>query len=450
LPITVSKVLPGSAADAAQIPTGASITDVNDVAISDQIDFMVASTDDRLEISYMGPAGTPHTATIVRTFGQPIGLALEPIKPRICCNKCIFCFVDQMPTGLRPPLYVKDDDYRLSFLFGNFITATNISRANLKRIERLGISPLYVSVHATDDSVRTKMLGNPAAPPILPALGDLIRSGAKLHTQVVLCPGINDGKVLQQTISDLTSLFPGVQTIAIVPVGLTRFRERLSAIEPVSPSYAGQLIEQMQPIQSRLGERFDRQVLFLSDEFYLMSGVRLPKAREYGEFAQLENGVGIAASFAAELDEALGGLESRASLVGARATIVTGRLAAPMLSRAIGRVNQAFGTRLSLLEVGNRFFGESVTVAGLLVGQDIRQRMLAEGFGSNDLVLVPEAALEDESADRKGDLRRFLDGMTLKTLKQETGAAIEAAPVQGRKFVRFLKQYLAARVNPTQ
>ena len=450
MPVTVSKVAPGSAADAARIPAGARIADVNDAAISDQIDFMFASTDDRLEISYTDPAGAPHTATIVRTFGQPIGLALEPIKPRICCCKCIFCFVDQTPTGLRQPLYVKDDDYRLSFLFGNFITASNISKADLKRIERLGISPLYVSVHATNESVRTKMLGNPAATPILPALGDLIRSGAKLHTQVVLCPGVNDGKALQQTVLDLTSLFPGVQTIAIVPVGLTRFRGRLPAIEAVSPSYAGQLIEQMRPIQARLAERHGTQILFLSDEFYLMSGARLPDAREYGELAQLENGVGIAASFATELDEALGGLESGESLAGARATIVTGRLAAPLLSKAIERFNGAFGTRLSLLEVGNTFFGESVTAAGLLVGQDIKRETLAAGLGGDDLVLLPDAALEDESAERAGDLRRFLDGMTLGTLKEETGAAIAAAPVQGSQFVVFLKRCLAARVNPTQ
>ena len=448
MPITVSRVLPGSAADAAQIPTGAQITSINDIEIGDQIDFMLASTDDRLEISYTDASGTPQTATILRTFQQPIGLTIEPIKPRICPNRCIFCFVDQMPTGLRPSLYVKDDDYRLSFLFGNFITATNISTADLERIQRLGISPLYVSVHATDDAVRRRMLGNPAAPPILPALKGLIRAGAKLHTQVVLCPGINDGKVLEQTISDLATLHPGVQTIAIVPVGLTRFREHLPPIKPVSPSYAGQVIEEMLPIQSYLAKRLGRQVLFLSDEFYLMSRVQLPEAREYGEFAQLENGVGIAASFLAELDEALDGLESENPLVGARATIVTGRLAAPILSRAVERINQALGTEVSVLEVGNKFFGDSVTVAGLLVGQDIRRRVVAEGLGSNDLVLVPEVALEDEKTDRKGGSRRFLDGMTLKTLKQETGATIEAAPVQGLQFIRFLRRNLDA--NPTR
>ena len=443
MPIIVSNVAPGSAAGVTRIPKRASITTVNGVAMNDPIDFMFASSDVTLDISFVGPDNEPHEVKITRTFGEPIGLSFEPIKPRLCPNKCIFCFVDQMPKGLRPSLCIKDEDYRLSFLFGNFITATNLSKADLRRIEKLHLSPLYISVHATDPRIRAEMLGNPNTPPILPVLRNLARAGITLHTQIVLCPGINDGKVLERTISDLASLFPGVQTIAIVPVGLTRFRDGLPKIEPVSPEYAARLIQKIRPFQAQLRERLGRQVLLLSDEFYLMSGAKLPDASKYGAFEQIENGVGIASKFKTEVDEALASMRDRERVLRSKAALITGELAMPVLAEAVGRLNQALGTRLSVLEVRNEFFGDSVTVAGLLVGQDIERAMLSAGLTSDDIVLIPGVALEGESEECKGDARRFIDGITLGELKQKTGATILAAPVHGSEFVRFLLEELA-------
>jgi len=444
LPITVSGVLPGSAADAAGIPNRARIKTVNGIAIADPIDFMFACNDATLDVSFVGPDNEPGEATIEREFGEPVGLSFEPIKPRLCPNKCIFCFIDQMPKGLRPSLCIKDEDFRLSFLFGNFITATNLSKAALTRIRRLHLSPLYVSVHATDLEIRGRMLGNPNAPPILPVLEELTGAGIALHTQIVLCPGINDGKTLERTVLDLASLFPGVQTIAIVPVGLTRFRAGLPAIEPVSPRYAERLIQEMRPLQAQLAHRFGKQILFLADEFYLMSGTKLPDASEYGAFEQIENGVGIAAKFIAEIDEALSepGREEHAS--GLKGRVITGKLAAPVVSDTIGRLNRALGTRLSVVEVRNEFFGDSVTVCGLLVGGDIERAIQKAGLASDEVALIPDVALEVGSQERKGDSRRFIDGMTLGTLKQKTGAAVVAAPVCGSEFVRFLKEGLAS------
>jgi len=441
LPITVSSVAPGSAADTAGILKGAIVMAVNGAAIDDPIDFMFASSDMALDISFVGADQKPHEVTITRTLGEPIGLSFEPIKPRICSNKCIFCFVDQMPKGLRPSLCIKDEDYRLSFLFGNFITATNLSKADLSRIENLHLSPLYVSVHATDPRIRVEMLGNPNAPPVLPVLERLVKAGITLHTQIVLCPGINDGEVLERTVSDLALLFPGVQTVAIVPVGLTKFRAQLPEIEPVSPEYAAKLIQEMRPFQAQLRERLGRQVLLLSDEFYLMSSAMPPEASEYGAFEQIENGVGIVAAFLAEIDEALDrARRDRRALALSKAVLLTGKLASPIISQAVERLNRALGTRLSVAEVRNEFFGESVTVAGLLVGQDIGRAISEAGLADGDIALIPDVALEGDSEERKGDSRRFIDGITLGELKQKTGATVLAAPVCGSEFVRFLEE----------
>ena len=443
MPITVSNVAPGSTAEAAGIPKGASVRNVNGMETDDPIDFMFASSDAELHISYLGPDGELHEARIVRTFGEPIGLSFAPITPRICPNKCVFCFLDQMPKGLRPSLLIKDEDYRLSFLFGNFITATNLSRADLERIEKLHLSPLYVSVHATGPSVRARMLGNQNAPPILPVLEQLVGAGITLHTQIVLCPGINDGNVLERTISDLASLFPGVRTIAIVPVGLTRFRAHLPKIEPVSPEYAARLIRKIRPLQAQLAAELGAHILFLSDEFYLMAGANLPDASEYGAFEQIENGVGVTSRFMAEMDEALSGIGRGEPVPRSDAVVITGTLAAPVISEATERLNRALGTKLAGLVVINRFFGDSVTVAGLLVGQDIEGAIVEAGLTSGQVVLIPEVALEGESERCNGDRRRFIDGMTLGTLKQKTGATVVAAPVGGSEFARFLKEYLA-------
>lgn len=436
--------MPGSAADAAGIPNRARIKAVNGVVIKDAIDFMFACNDAALDVSFVGPDGEPREARITRTFGEPVGLSFEPVKPRLCPNKCIFCFVDQMPRGLRPSLCIKDEDFRLSFLFGNFITATNLSKVALTRIKRLHLSPLYVSVHATDLKIRGKMLGNPNAPPILPVLEELIRAGIALHTQIVLCPGINDGEILERTVLDLASLFPGVQTIAIVPVGLTRFRDGLQRIEAVSPGYAKGLIQELRPLRAQLALRFGRQIVFLADEFYIMSGAKLPDAEEYGTFEQIENGVGIASKFIAEIDEALSEPGCREHASGLKGRVITGKLAAPVMSDAIGRLNEALDARLSIVEAQNEFFGDSVTVCGLLVGRDIERAILRAGLASNEVAIIPDVALEVESEERKGDSRRFIDGMTLGALKQKTGAAIVAAPVCGSEFVRFLEEGLAS------
>lgn len=443
MPVVVSSVAEGSCAYDAGIRTGARIISVNGERIRDAIDFMFASQDALLEVVLEAPERGRGEATLERRLGEPVGLTFDPIRPKRCSCNCIFCFVDQMPKGLRPSLYIKDEDFRLSFLFGNFITAANLSEADFQRIEQQHLSPLYISVHATDERVRSRLIANPSASPILPVLRRLAGMGIELHTQIVLCPGINDGDVLLQTVQDLTGLFPAVRTAAVVPVGLTRFRDGLAVIEPVTDEYASALIDGLRPVQLELARRSGQRVLFLSDEFYLMSGKDLPAASEYGEFDQLENGVGIASSFLADLTEGLSTAQltrrELAGLAGLRGTLVTGELAAPVLESAIEQINRSLGARLSLLVVNNDFFGRSVTVAGLLVGQDIGRAIGRVGCERGQTFILPDVALENEMESHSGDSRRFIDGMSLGQLKEETGTTVLVAPVSGNDLVSFLR-----------
>jgi len=337
---------------------------------------------------------------------------------------------------------MKDEDFRLSFLFGNFITATNLSRKDLERIGRLNLSPLYISVHATDEDVRKAMLGNPRARAIMPILAKLARLGISLHTQIVLCPGINDGDVLRKTIEDLSGLFPAVQSIAIVPVGLTKCRDGLPHLTPVSPDYASKMIEEIAPQQEEIARRLGKNVLFLSDEFYLLAGKRLPEALEYGEFEQIENGVGLVAKFRDEFDEAatalLGTRPSSSGRGGLSATLITGELAAPIIGRAIEHLNRSLGLELSILIVGNEFFGSQVTVAGLLTGRDIKRAVIDANLGRNQAIWVPEVALEDGPESGRDDERRFLDGTSLSQLSSALDLPVIATPSSGAEFARFL------------
>ncbi|MBN1593954.1 MAG: DUF512 domain-containing protein [Candidatus Coatesbacteria bacterium] len=444
MPIKVSSVSADTAAAAAGIAEGSSILSVNGFEISDSIDFMFAASDAILEIHFLDRSGRSHDTEIVREFGEPLGLSFEQITPVKCPNKCIFCFLDQMPRGLRPSLYVRDEDYRLSFLFGNFITATRLSDGDIDRIGQLHLSPLYISVHATDPIVRARMLQNPEAPPILPILSRLAEAEITIHTQIVLCPGINDGEVLKRTISDLISLAPQVATIAIVPVGLTKHRAGLPEIAPVTSEYARRLIEEMRPIQAAIEADLGEKSLFLSDEIYLIADEALPSVDEYGDFEQIENGVGLTSLFLSEVEEALAEIHPAASGNSLHGVILTGGLAAPVMSEVAEGINQRLGINLRVIPVANGFFGESVTVSGLLVGSDFHVAISGAELSRDELALIPDVALECEGEAREGDARRFIDGMTLGELKEKTGATVLVAPVSGSDFVYFLRDYLAS------
>jgi putative radical SAM enzyme (TIGR03279 family) len=366
----ITRVAPGSDAERADIRIGDELLAVGGRTLEDAIDltFALAWMDEREAVFELSRAGTSFSVTLPAVGPGELGFEVREAPTRTCGNSCVFCFVDQLPCGLRSSLYVKDEDYRLSFSYGNYITLTNLSRGDYERIASQRLSPLYVSVHATDDAVRRKMLGNEDAPPILESLRELGRARIAVHAQAVLCPGINDGAVLEQTLSDLFALGDMIQSVAVVPVGLTAHRQRLAHIEAVSPTAAGGALATIEHWQKRfLAEGRDRTV-YAADELYLRAGRLLPSYESYGDFPQLENGVGLLRSFEFELNESAGLLGDRLDPP-LTVTVVTARLAEAFLASAISSaVAGVHGLTCNVVASDNSLLGPTITVAGLLSG----------------------------------------------------------------------------------
>lgn len=330
------------------------------------------------------------------------------VEPRHCANKCKFCFVDQLPKGKRPTLYVKDDDWRLSFVSGNYVTLTNLSQSDVSRILERKYSPLYVSVHATNDDVRRDLLGNPSACEIMPLLRKFAVAGIKMQTQIVMCPGLNDGEVLKQSLADLFSLYPAVESVAVVPVGLTCYRQGLTEIAPVTKQIACDTLDLVTAFDNDCFAKNGEHFAFCSDEMYVVAERDFPPYEFYGDFNQIENGVGIVADFTDKFGEAL----SSAKRVRNKSfTVVTGVSASKVVNDQINLLKSKFpSAKVNVLTVENGFFGPSVTVSGLLVGADVATAV--QNFdGAGDVILLPRVMLR-EIADV------FLDDMTLKQFKK--------------------------------
>ena len=346
------------------------------------------------------------------------------IRPRWCANKCIFCFVDQLPKGQRETLYVKDDDWRLSFVSGNFVTLTNVSDSDVKRIVDKKFSPLYVSVHATEEDLRKRLLGNPKARDIMPLLKTFAQAGIYMFTQVVMCPGINDGAHLDRTLADLFTLFPYVRNVAVVTVGLTSHREGLCKLTPVSKEVACRTLDEVEKFDAKCFAQTGSHFAYCSDEMYLYAQREVPDYDYYGDFEQLENGVGLIADFRYLFGLAFD--EATAAKKGSF-TAVTGISAAPLIEQTIAKMKSKFpDLNADVLAVKNRFFGETVTVAGLLVGRDVADAVNNAKVG--DTLLLPRVMLKETE-----DV--FLDGMTLERLKEETGKNI-IITADGYEFCR--------------
>lgn len=396
--------------------------------LSDYIDYRYLTAEPVVELAVVRRDGTEVIYEVEKDIDEDLGLEFAedifgpPAGPRTCCNRCVFCFVDRLPSGLRPSLYVKDDDYRLSFLHGNFITLTNLKAEDFDRILSLRLSPLYVSVHSTEPEVRRMLLGNSQAGQIMDQLARLVRGGITVHAQVVVCPGLNDGPHLDRTIADLAALRPGVASVGVVPVGLTAFgpSRTASAVRPATAAEKQAALETVLSWHQRLGG-----FVYPADEYFLDLGSKLPPAVFYDGYPQLANGIGLARSF---LDD-LGRLERRLRRAtrtsadqrrkdsgpddGASFTVVTGRLARPLLESAVPAVGRLVGRRGEILEVPNSFFGPEVTVAGLLTGSDLVRAVRSSSKASGP-VLVPAAAL-------RAGTDELLDGWTLAALAGELG-----------------------------
>jgi len=420
--LAIHRVEIGSIAEEAGLLSGDRIVTINGEPVRDLIDFRFLETDENLSIEVKKAGGEDWLLEVEKDFDQSLGVDFgaggfgRTIR---CANKCVFCFVDQMPPGMRETLYVKDDDYRLSFWNGNFITLTNLGDEALRRIARQRLSPLYISAHATNPALREKILGNPGAALIMEQLRYLAGAGIETHTQVVLCPGLNDGRELERTAADLAGLWPAVRSLAVAPVGLTRFRQGLHPLRVFTREEARGLVRWIALKQEEYLRDLDYPFIFASDEFYLMSGEPVPPAERYADFPQTENGVGLTRLFMDEWEEVLDGLPRET--FPRRVTLATGLLGEKALRPVADRLNQIKGLEVSVKVIKNNFFGRRVTVAGLLTGGDLLGQIQSEEAG--DLLALPAVMLrKDEPV--------FLDDITPRELARrlKTRVAVAEGP----------------------
>jgi len=415
----VAAVSPRTAAARAGLRPGDRIVAINGAPLRDVIDFHFHAGEERLRLS-LERDGRARIARLTR-HRPGLGLTLEAPRPAeiaTCANKCVFCFIHQLPKGMRKSLYVKDDDFRLSFLHGNYITLTDLDESELERIETQRLSPLYVSVHATDSDLRHALLGQPKARhELLPVMERLAKAGIAMHAQIVLCPGWNDGVHLARTVHELARLHPAVPTTAVVPVGLTRHRERLPALRPVTVEEAGLLVRTIEGWQDEFRASLGTRFVWAADELYLQSGIALPPARAYEGFAVAEDGIGLVRRFEDGFARALAHRPARLERP-RRVTVVTGEMFAPRMRALLDRLTVE-GLSVSLVPVANEFFGRGIGVVGLLTGRDIQLQLAGRELG--DVVLVPAVALRDGAGV-------FLDDLTPADLSATLGTPV--SPVE--------------------
>lgn len=406
--VTITDVTAGSIGAELDLEPGDRIIRVNGHVVRDYLDFRYQSSGETdLVVDVRKHGGEDWELNIERDEGEDFGLTFEQIVPRQCANECLFCFCKGNPETARPSLFVRDEDVRLSFLYGNYTTLTSISEDEMRRVIEQRLSPQYVSVHATDLEVRAYLLGiDKQRADISTKMQRMIEAGIEIHAQVVLCPEINDGEILRQTIYDLAKLHPHVRSVAIVPLGLTRYLND-PRLTPVTPEFCVQTIKQVSAIQRDLKKKMGTRFAYLGDEIYLKAGQGVPSRQHYGDCPQIEDGVGMVRTFTDRFNSLVRSLSEASSSKAARGTIMTGTLFAPVLGEMIGQLNERCGTNLKVVGVGNEYFGGDVSVAGLLTGGDL---LAARDQVVGDFVLIPQATL-------KSDEPVMLDGMRFEQLQ---------------------------------
>ena len=425
----ITHVQPGSIADRLGLREGDLLEAIAGEPIIDQIDYQALTAQERFDMVVTRTDGTQKIFHVRKEDWEPLGVTLDQTivsKPRPCRNHCIFCFIDQMPPGMRKTLYVKDDDWRLSLMMGNYITMTNIDDKELDRIIRRRVSPLFISVQCTDPDMRVKLLRNPSAALIMDRLKLLKKHGIRYHCQVVLCPGWNDGNILMKTLEDLASLTPAAQSVALVPIGLTKFREGLPCIKPYDRQMAIDLIESVKPLQERFLRELGTRFVFPADEFYCLSGLPIPEDHEYEDYPQIENGVGMLRMFETDLQYAAEDYPVEETPP-RHLCIATGTSIAPFLQSLADKYAPQ-GTTVTVKPIINHFFGESVTVAGLITGQDLVAQCRDV---TADEILIVRSMIRAE-----GDM--FLDNMTVEEVRQALPAPLRITESSGEGFWRAI------------
>src|SRR3954468_12193783 len=402
--VRVSRVLEGSVAEELGIVPGTELLTVNGRELADFLDWEFLSADDELVIEARSPSAEDIVYEVERPEGEALGVELEPPTVRRCANRCEFCFIEGLPKGLRKNLYVRDDDYRLSFAYGNFATLSNLKERDFARILEYRLSPLYISVHATPWEARKKLLNNPRVPNIVEQLTRLAEGGIQFHGQMVIVPGLNDAEVMEESLQDLWNFGDACLSVALVPVGVTQFSHLYNG-RPMDAENAGRILDSVHRWEKRaLAERGDKWV-YGSDELYLLSNYPLPGADHYGDFSQVENGVGAVALLRQRVEEGLSGLPR---LEGKRIGVVTGVSMAPLMPALLDAIAERTGATFSLIPMENSLFGPTTTTAGLLVGADIRRAL--ESRHDLDLALIPAETINDDGL--------FLDEERFITLRE--------------------------------
>lgn len=416
----IVRVEPSSPAARAGVAEGEALLSINGEPVFDLIDYEYLTAGRSLTLRLLAADGNARSLSVRKRESEPLGLCFATglmSRMRSCSNHCIFCFIDQMPCDVRSSLLVKDDDWRLSFIMGNYVTLTNVSDREFERILKRRVSPLYVSVHATDSSVRESMMRNRTAGRLMERLQKLSEAGLRFHAQIVCCPGINDGEVLKRTLADLYALYPATQSVAIVPVGLTRFREGLTPLRAYTPEESREMIGFVKDFAARSLQEIGTSFAYLSDEWYLKADLPLPNSESYEDFAQIENGVGLLRLFEEEFLAALA--EQKPLRTKRRLSMAGGEGAYPFFSNLYQQL-PPYGIEIDLHPIHNQYFGGNVNVAGLITGGDLVRQL--SGKLCTDTLLIPHNML------REGE-DVFLDGMTLREL--ENALSVRVLPVGG-------------------
>ncbi len=401
-----------SIAEELGVQPGDLLLSINGDPVNDLLDYLIEEPSEILHIEIERSDGDLWELDIEHDSDEPLGLGLPHPEPKQCGNNCLFCFVHQLPRGMRRTLYIKDEDYRFSYLYGAYVTLTNLSEDDLQRILNKRLSPLYVSVHATDNELRQKLLGNQAQD-VMPLLHRLVEGGIEIHTQVVVCPGINDGEHLVRTCRDLAALAPGIKSLAIVPVGLTGHRQHLPALRIHTRQEAFDLTKWVETQQTELLSRIGTRFIFAADELYLKAEEDFPELAAYEDLAQVENGIGLIPQFRSHATEVL---DTAEPLELPPISLVTGVSAAAEIKLFASKLAEKCGLDLRVHVVANRFFGGYVTVAGLLTGQDLLDQLPSESLG--EILLVPDVMLREGE-----DL--FLDDIRITDLVERLGVQVE-------------------------
>jgi putative radical SAM enzyme (TIGR03279 family) len=425
-PALITAVLPDSIAAEVGFEAGDRLVAINGQRPRDLIDYRFLCADEVLELEVLDASGKTHHVEIEKDYDEDLGLEFESAlfdNLIQCNNHCPFCFIDQQPPGKRDTLYLKDDDYRLSFLYGSYLTLTNLTQREWERIEQMHLSPLFVSVHATEPEVRTRLLKNPRAGQLLEQLAWFQERELQIHAQVVLCPGINDGEHLTRTLLDLARFhqrdIPAVASVAVVPVGLTRFRPSEDELIPVTPDKAREVIAQVQELQAKFRQQLGSTFAWLADEWFLIAGQELPPESHYEDYPQIGNGVGSIRQFLKAFQKAAKKLPKKLAAP-RRYTWVVGNAVKQAFQPIVKRLHQVEGLEVRMVAIASQYWGQEISVTGLITGQDILQALQDQDLG--DAVLIPSVML-------KHDDPRFLDDMTIEQLANALETRI--LPVEG-------------------